>query len=96
MSKKQSILDKIKPINDSGLLEKLEKWLDEALGGELAGVQEERETYDAKSAAAIKQEHEDNALKWLQKIAEQGRVSAIKDPVEWQKKERRDRSIPIR
>jgi len=35
MSKKQSILDKIKSINDSGLLEKLEKWLDEALGGEI-------------------------------------------------------------
>jgi len=88
-------LDKIKSINDSGILDRLEKWLDEVLGGEPEGVQEEREPYDAKPAAATKQEHEANALKWLQKIAEQGGVSAIKDPVEWQKKERRDRSLPI-
>jgi len=94
MLKKQNIINKIKSISDSGLLEKLEKWLDEVLGGESEGVEEEREPYDAKPAAATKQEHETNALKWLQKIAEQGGVSAIKDPVEWQKKERRDRSLP--
>ncbi|MEX0778232.1 MAG: hypothetical protein WD491_01160 [Balneolales bacterium] len=35
------------------------------------------------------------ALGWLQKIAEKGGVDGIDDPVEWQKKERRDRSLPL-
>lgn len=34
------------------------------------------------------------AIRWLAEIANQGGVKGIKNPVEWQQKERRDRSLP--
>jgi hypothetical protein len=37
----------------------------------------------------------EEALKWLKKIANSGGLTRIEDPVEWQKKERRDRSLPM-
>lgn len=39
-------------------------------------------------------ETESDALEWLEKIARQGGVKGIEDPVDWQKKERRDRMLP--
>lgn len=36
------------------------------------------------------------ALDWLKEIADRGGVKGIEDPVSWQKKERRDRSLPMR
>ncbi|MCH2450234.1 MAG: hypothetical protein MK198_08810 [Gracilimonas sp.] len=92
MSRKERILNKIRSIEDSEVLQKLEQWVDKVCN---TGVKEQGETYLEKSASAKKQSDSGNALKWLHKIAEQGGVSAIEDPVEWQKKERRDRSLPI-
>jgi len=83
MFQKQRILNKIKPIKDSETLQKLEDWLDDIYASR---VQEESKAYLEKSGSAKKQSGSGNALKWLHKIAEQGGVSAIEDPVEWQKK----------
>ena len=34
------------------------------------------------------------AISWLEKIADEGGVKEIENPVDWQRKERRDRSLP--
>lgn len=98
MTRKQNILNKIKSIDDPEILRKLEQWVDEACNIKSDMAKEEGKTYATKSTASKQKDKQGNAnasLKWLQKIADEGGVSAIENPVEWQKKERRDRSLPI-
>lgn len=98
MSLKQNILNKIKSIEDVKLLHKLEQWLEKMDNKKSAGVKEESKTYTAKPVSSKKQNESEianDALQWLKKIADNGGVTGIDDPVEWQKKERRDRSLPI-
>ncbi len=101
MSLKDQILNKIKSINDPGLLRELYEWLRNAEKNKTDQINEPAETYrigdtvknqekNVKSGHKLK-----SPIDYLDKIAEKGGVEGIENPVEWQKKERRDRTLTI-
>lgn len=104
MSLKEHILNKIKSINDRKLLYELDDLIKQAEGKEPEHANEPTENYltekDRRKKAVLKKErsgHNPNvAVKWLEKIAASKTLDQMEDPVEWQKKERRDRRLSLR
>jgi hypothetical protein len=106
MSLKEQILNKIKSISDPKLLRELDAWIRQAEERKYKQVNEPDGTYHIEEtvknrgkSASPKKGKPDNksnsAIEYLEKIAQKGGVKSIDDPVEWQKKERRDRTLTI-
>jgi len=107
MSLKQQILNKIKSINDPEVLRELDEWISEReREAEKTGtVNESGKSYKSlpskkRSKAgerSIDKSKEINAtgsaIDCLEKIAASGGVKEIEDPVDWQRKERCDRTL---
>lgn len=97
MSIKKQILNKIKSINDPDLLRELDEWIKkrEMEADQTGTVNETSAPYQSLSSQKKEREKStpDTAIDWLEKIAEEGGVDGIKNPVDWQKKERRDRTL---
>jgi TPR repeat protein len=94
---KKQILNKIKSINDPEILRELDEWINnrEKGVGKAGTVNESGEPYQAlavQKKIRIKNDPK-SAINWLEKIAEKGGVQGIENPVDWQKKERRDRTL---
>lgn len=101
MSLKEQILNKIKAINDPALLRELDALINQAEKRKQEQVNEPDETYRTERTVKSRGKkgkpvtRMESAIDYLEKIAEEGGVEAIKNPVKWQKKERRDRSISL-
>jgi hypothetical protein len=101
MSLKEQILNKIKAISDPELLSELNELINQAEKRKQEQVNEPDETYRTKGSLKSQGKkgkdapRTESAIDYLEKIAEKGGVDAIKNPVEWQKKERRDRTLTI-
>lgn len=93
---KKQILNKIKSINDPEVLRKLDEWINkrEKEVEKSGTVNESGESYQVLPSPkkGKKKKTAGSAIDWLEKIAEKGGVDGIKNPVEWQKKGRRDRT----
>lgn len=109
MSLKQRILNRIKSINDPEVLRELDEWFSEREreAEKTGAVNESGDTYrplsskkrskaEEKSITGSKKDNATgSAIDCLEKIAVSGGVKEIEDPVDWQKKERRDRNLTI-
>lgn len=101
MSIKKQILNKIKSINDSALLRELDAWIREAEEKKKEQMNEPSETFQTECTAKKLDEKSNpdpklkSTIDYLEKIAEKGGVEGIENPVEWQKKERRDRTLTL-
>lgn len=101
MSLKDQILNRIKSISDPKLLHELDAWIRQAEERNQKKVNETEENYHTESTVKNRGEKGKTSRKlisgvdYLAKIAEQGGVKGIDDPVEWQKKERQDRTLTI-
>jgi hypothetical protein len=106
MSLKEQILNKIKSISDPKLLRELDAWIRQAEERIHEQVDEPGGTYHTErtvkkrgETTSQKKGKPDNninsAIDYLEKIAKKGGVKGIVNPVEWQKKERQDRSLTI-
>jgi|AntRauTorcE11898_2_1112593.scaffolds.fasta_scaffold86195_1 hypothetical protein len=97
MNLKQQILNKIKSITDPDLLRELDEWINnrEIEADQTGTVNESGEPYQALPSQKKGEEKSapDSAIDWLEKIAEKGGVDGIENPVDWQKKQRRDRTL---
>jgi hypothetical protein len=106
MSLKNQILNKIKSISDPNLLRELDVWIRQAEVRKYKQVNEPGGTYHTEGTvkkrdktASQKKGKPDNksnsAIDYLEKIANKGGVKGIVNPVEWQRKERQDRTLTI-
>jgi len=101
MSLKEQILNKIKAISDPELLQELDALINQAEKRRQEQVNEPDKTYHTEKtekSQGIKgkpAKRDKSAIDYLEKIAAKGGVEGIKNPVEWQKKERRDRTLTI-
>lgn len=106
MSLKDLILNRIKSISDPELLRELDAWIRQAEERKHEKVNEHGGTYYAEGTAKKKGEttpqkkgepdsKTNSAVDYLEKIAKNGGVKGIVNPVEWQKKERQDRTLTL-
>lgn len=101
MSIKKQILNKIKSINDLALLRELDEWIREAEVKKKEQMNEPSESFQTERIAKKSDKNSNphpklrSRIDYLEKIAEKGGVEGIENPVEWQKKERRDRTLTL-
>lgn len=99
MSLKEQILNKIKSINDPKLLRELDARIRQAEEEKSGQVNEPSGRYPTEGTVRNQDKKDKpdrklrSAIDYLEKIAGKGGVEGIEDPVEWQKKERRDRTL---
>lgn len=101
MSLKEQILNKIKSISDPKLLRELDAWIRQA--EEIKQEQVNEPAGACRTRGDVKNRGKKNkpgpqmksAIDYLEKIAAKGGVKGIENPVEWQKNERRDRTLTI-
>jgi hypothetical protein len=99
MSLKDQILNRINAISDPELLRKVDELINEVIAKKEGQVNEPTESYNTKERLKnrpkknIPDRNQETAITYLEKIAEKGGVEGIENPVEWQKKERHDRTL---
>ena len=99
MTLKEQILNKIKSISDQELLRELDALINQAEKIKQEQVNEPDETYRTEGTVKNRGKkgkpppRAESAIDYLEKIAAKGGVEGIKNPVEWQKKERQDRTL---
>lgn len=106
MTLKDKILNKVKSISDEKVLHELDEWNRKMEKKRQEQINEPTGQYRSKNALKNRdiarstkkekpQHRPESAIDYLEKIAKKGGVDGIEDPVEWQKKERQDRSLKV-